>query len=101
MASKKIEALTPAEKHEVATIFEPLLSKTFGGEKYKKYYLQDMQEIIRSEVSAYIQKNSPGLNLRSVLHDTITRIRKAKNITKVLTILSDMALIEDSISEDL
>lgn len=96
---KKAQALEQSDKETIAEIFQPLLSNTFGGEKYKKFYPQDMKETIRTEVVSYIQKHNPPRPVKDVLHSLFTHTRKVNSTYELLIHITNLAMINESIDE--
>lgn len=96
--TKKLAELSADQKADVATIFQPLLSDVFGGEKYKKYWVPDMIQTTKTYVkSELVKRKGIDSKVLGVTHDALAKIARAKTAERILTIISDMALIDQEL----
>jgi hypothetical protein len=94
--------LTLQQKKIVESVFEPLLRDTFGDDKYKKYSVKQAKQIVRKHVYAFLkEKPIPGLvgPAMSTIFKALNDVRKAKSLVEILTIISEMCLLEENLEE--
>ena len=97
---KKMERLTDGEKQQVTTVFQPLLSNTFGGTNYKKFYLDDAKHIITSHVDAEVKKHKFNSKVVRKCNETRFGVTRATSMEKVLELLSEACLLEEVLEEN-
>ena len=105
MSLKKLEkSLSTEDKKIISEMFEPLLSGKFGGEKYKKYFLQDMQQTTRNLLMGSLKTKTKHKQISSTASkyviETIITIMNSTTTEKVLQIISEAALLSINMSED-
>ena len=99
--SKRVADLTMEQKHQISHIFEPLLSEVFGGDKYKKYFPADMITTAKTVIHSELRKTgSVDSKVLRAVHDSISDIERAKTAQKILTIISEMVLIDEELPPD-
>lgn len=89
------------DKQQVIAVFQPLLSNSFGGDKYLKFYLQDAKQLINSHLDIELKKRELSHKARMKCHETRVAINKAKSMDKVLTTLADVCLLDEELEEEL
>ncbi len=85
------------DKEQVIGVFQPLLSKTFGGENYQKYYLNDAKQLVRSHVNAELKRRNMSLDAVRKCQEIKRQIDKSKSINKMLEHLTEACLLDEEL----
>ncbi|MCA1800077.1 MAG: hypothetical protein LC687_04875 [Actinobacteria bacterium] len=85
------------DKDQVIGIYQPLLSNTFGGTNYTKYYLDDAKGLVASHVDAELKRRNLSTDALRKCQEIRKHVSRAKNINRVLELLTEACLLDDEL----
>ncbi len=85
------------DKDQVIGVYQPLLSNTFGGSNYTKYYLGDAKQLITSHVDAELKRRNMTTDAVRKCQEVKRQITRAKDMTKVLEYLTEACLLNEEV----
>lgn len=91
--------LTMEMKKQIEEIFEPLISTTFGSDRYKRYSLDQAKTLVQAHTAAAIQAQTYSPPVLMYLHHALMEMMKTKSIPTLLMQLSELCLLEEELSD--